>query len=232
MKNSRALLVTSAAAGCAVGVYLALRPRIHRWGATDAEIYRMWPGDELTPDSLLRQTRAITIQAPAERVWPWIVQIGQDRAGFYSYTVLENLFLAEMRNTYRIVPEWQTRRVGDDFWLAAKHRYGGQAKLSVAEVQPNRALVLVQPRDLASAVKDGYAPHGSWNFILQGLDERRTRLIMRSVAPEARSAWETAAWFAFWDPAHFIMERKMMVTIKRLAESMGQARAAGAGSNL
>jgi hypothetical protein len=206
----------------AVAVYaFAVRPWMIDWGSTEAERKRAWPGDELTPATPYRHLRAITIHVPAERVWPWIVQIGQDRAGFYSYTFLENLLLAEMRNTYRIVPEWQTRRVGEDFWMAPKHRYGGQARMMVARLDAPRALVLVHPQDIESALQRGYAPRGSWNFLLEPVSAQSTRLLMRSIAPEKRAAWESVAWSAFWEPAHFIMERKMMLRIKELAEDGG-----------
>jgi hypothetical protein len=193
-----------------------------RWGATDDDLRRTWPGDELSPKSPVVATRAVTIQAPTARVWPWIVQIGQDRAGYYSYTWLENLLLADMRNTYRIVPEWQTRYVGGNFWMAPPHRYGGQARMVVARLEPGRALVLVHPQDVVSALQKGYAPNGSWNFLLDAVDENTTRLVMRSIAPEKPSLWSQFAYTTFWEPAHFIMERKMMLTIKALAERAEQ----------
>lgn len=216
-----ALSWAGAIAGLAIGAYaFGVRPRIRTWGATPWEHFREWPGDELTPQTKRRATRAITIHATASEIWPWILQIGQDRAGFYSYTFLENLFRARMRNTYRIVPEWQQRRVGDDFWLAPKHRYGGQARIVVARLKPERALVLVQPQDAKSAIDDGYAPHGSWSFHLQPINRNSTRLIMRSVAGEHPTMKEKLADLFFWEPAHFIMERRMMTRIKQLAEAM------------
>ena len=75
----------------AAGYWLALRPRHLRWGATDADLARRWPGDELVDAPYTRAVRAITVNAPAEKVWPWIMQIGRDRGGFHSYTWLENL---------------------------------------------------------------------------------------------------------------------------------------------
>src|SRR5262245_30509427 len=102
----------AAIAGLAVGAYaFGVRPRMRIWGATPWEHFREWPGDELTPLTKGRVTRALTIHATPSDIWPWILQIGQDRAGFYSYAFLENLFGAEMRNTYRLVPEWQQRSV-------------------------------------------------------------------------------------------------------------------------
>src|SRR5512146_2147654 len=116
MKPKEKLICAGALSAAAAGVYaLAVRPWMLDWGATPAEIQRVWPGDELSPRTRYRHLRAITINAPAEQVWPWILQIGQDRAGYYSYTWLENVFRAEMHNTYRLVPEWQERHVGQDF---------------------------------------------------------------------------------------------------------------------
>ena len=219
-----ALSWAGAITGLALGAYaFGVRPRIRTRGATPWEHFREWPGDELTPQTRGRATRAITIHATPSEIWPWILQIGQDRAGFYSYTFLENLFRAEMRNTYRIVLEWQQRSVGDDFWLAAKHRYGGHARIVVAQLEPERALVLVQPRDAESAIDRGYAPHGSWSFYLQPIDRNSTRLIMRSIAGEHPTMKEKLADLFFWEPAHFIMEWRMMTRIKQLAE----AKAAG-----
>jgi len=90
-----------------------LRPWHQHWGITHDELSRSWPGDDLVPNACGDATHAITINAPALQIWPWIVQIGQDRAGFYSYTQLENLFGCEMRNAGQIVPEWQERHLGD-----------------------------------------------------------------------------------------------------------------------
>jgi hypothetical protein len=218
-RRSKLLLAASAATGSVVGAYaLVVRPWMLRWGATEAELKTKWPGDELTPRSSGGCTRAITIAAEPEQVWPWIVQIGQDRAGFYSYTWLENLFRADMRNTYRLVPEWQTRHVGEDFWMAAKHRYGGQARMVVARLEPARALVLVMPQDARSAIEHGYAPHGSWSFMLRPAGSNATRLIMRSVDAESGPPLGRIGGLAFFEPAHFIMERKMMLRIKALVE--------------
>lgn len=203
---------------------LAVKPWMFSWGATPEERSRRWPGDELTPRTRGICTRAITIQAPPERIWPWIVQIGQDRAGFYSYTWLENFFRAEMCNTFRLVPEWQQRHVGDDVWLAAKHRYGGLARMTIAQLEPRRAMVTVAYADRDVMLSSQWAPHGSWNFLLDPKADGSTRLIMRSVFPERLTPADRLTSL-FWDPAHFVMERKMMLTIKRLAESTPAAEA-------
>jgi len=226
MRTVSRFLLNGAAIAGALGLYeLVLRPRMFCWGASPEECSRAWPGDEFTPHTRGVCTRAITIRATPEQIWPWIMQIGQDRAGYYSYTWLENLFRAEMSNTLRLVPAWQHRKVGDDLWMAAKHRYGGRARMTVARIDPFRALVNVAYDDRESALNAQSAPHGSWNFLLEPISSGDsscpiTRLIMRSILPERMSLAARAASL-FWDPAHFIMERKMMRTIKRLAE--GQA---------
>jgi len=95
MRLEHPVVRAAALAGCLgllLAVYFAIaRPWFRRWGATDAEVSMALPGDEIVPAATSRETRAITIASPARYVWPWLAQIGQDRAGFYSYQVLENL---------------------------------------------------------------------------------------------------------------------------------------------
>ena len=138
-----------------LALLLLPRPWYMRWGATDAEIAGRYPGDQLSKHPQSLATRAVTIAAPVAEVWPWIVQTGQDRAGFYSYTWLENLFRAGMHNADRIIPEFQDRKAGDTVWLASKYRYGGQGRVVVALLQPNRAMVLVRPGDMEAVANGG-----------------------------------------------------------------------------
>ena len=94
------------------GLFLAVwHPWLMNWGATRDEQAMVLPGDTETPSAYL--TRAITIDAPPAVVWPWLMQIGQDRAGFYSNDYLENLTGANIHNADVIRPEWQVRAVGD-----------------------------------------------------------------------------------------------------------------------
>jgi len=204
--------VASGAALIATGL-LAARPWFLRWGATDEEVHGTWPGDEMSPDPASEATRAITIHAPVETVWPWIVQIGQDRGGFYSYTWLENLFGARMRNADTIIPNL-TREAGDTVWMTPRERFGGKGCVKVARLDPSRAVVMVSLEDYDAVLKTGVAPHGTWAILLQPLDDRTTRLIVRSRS----GPQEGALRFLFFDPAHFIMERKMMLSIRDRAE--------------
>ncbi len=211
------ILAGAAAAGSLL-YPLVIRPWLLKWGATEDELNWEWPGDELTPHRTGEATRAITIHASAREVWPWIVQLGQDRAGFYSYTWLENLFGCEMHNADKIVPEFQARKAGDTVWLTPKYRYRGLARMVVHELIPNRAMVLIMAEDVKAVEKTGRAPHGTWGFVLEPIDEHTTRLIMCSRAGEKQGALRTLFDRTVYDSAHFIMERKMMLGIKHRAE--------------
>src|SRR5438309_2256883 len=109
------------AAAIAVVIFAALlfsylyiiRPWHLHWGATHLDRIAVLPGDALSPYATAVVTHAVNIDAPAEAAWRWLVQLGQDRGGFYSYSFLENLVGCDMHNTFRIVPEWQQRTIGD-----------------------------------------------------------------------------------------------------------------------
>ncbi len=109
-------------------VYLAfLHPWLMNWGTTAQERQMTVPGDETFPDPGMQFTRSITINAPASAVWPWVVQIGQDRAGFYSYDWLENVVGADIHNQNAINPAWQALAPGDGFNNVSPHYLGGVA---------------------------------------------------------------------------------------------------------
>jgi len=205
----------------AAGVTYAmhLRPWLMNWGASREESRTALLGDEFAPGCRYRATRAVTIEAPEEVVWRWLIQVGQDRGGFYSYSWLENLFFADMRNADRIVPEFQLeRRVGDTVWLANPKRYGGRGRMIVAAIEPYRSLALVMPEDFAR-LRDGIAAHyGCWSFHLRSLHGGRTRMLVRSRSGNHSSLPQMLFDFVVFDPAHFLMERKMMLGIKERAE--------------
>ena len=205
----------AAATATLVACDLALRPWFLRWGATREELARTWPGDELCPDAASVATRGVTIHAPVDEVWPWLVQIGQDRGGFYSYAWLENLVGAQIHNADRLL-RVSPREVGDTVWMAPPERYGGQGCMKVARVEPKKALVLVSPADFDALQEEGgQAAEGTWAFILSPVDKKITRLIVRSRSgPKAG-----AGRFLLFDPIHFVMERKMMLGIRDRAEA-------------
>lgn len=209
----KSLSAGAAATAALVAGDLALRPWFMRWGATKDELARTWPGDELCPEAASVATRGVTIHAPIDEVWPWLVQIGQDRGGFYSYSWLENLFGARIHNADRLL-RVPPREVGDTVWMAPRERYGGRGCSKVAIVEPERALVLVSPEDYDTLEETGRAAEGTWAFLLTPVDKKITRLIVRSRSGPKASPGRVL----FFDPIHFVMERKMMLGIRDRAE--------------
>jgi len=219
-----ALFGLGMAAGVAYAVHM--RPWLMNWGASEEESVTALTGDDLAPDCRYRATRAVTIDAPVEEVWRWLTQLGQDRGGFYSYSWLENLFFADMRNAETIVPEYQReRRVGDTVWLANPKRYGGRARMTVASLDPYRSMALVMPEDAERLANGVPAKYGCWSFHLRSLHGNRTRLLVRSRSGNYSSLPQMLFDFLVFDPAHFVMERKMMLGIKERAERDSDRRA-------
>ena len=196
--------LVAAGAGALAGYVLAVRPWHLRWGATDEEVSESLPGDELVPRPNVMATHAITINAPVEEVWPWLLQIGQDKGGFYSYSWLENLVGCHLRNADRIMPEFQRLQVGDTVRLHPQ-----APPLPVLICKPPRTLVLGNNMDRP----------GAWGFHLKELDGSRTRLVIRGGGEWALGVLGWLLARAVFEPAHFIMERKMMLRISQLAEA-------------
>lgn len=194
-------------AGALAAYILRVRPWHLRWGATDEELRASLPGDELVPQPNVEATHAITVEAAVGEVWPWLVQIGQDKGGFYSYTWLENLVGCHMRNAGRIMPEFQRLQVGDSVRLHPK-----APPLPVLICKPPRALVLGSNTE---------SP-GTWGFYLKEVDEDTTRLVIRGRGDWGRGLVNLLVARAVFEPAHFIMERKMLLGIKLRAEALRQ----------
>jgi hypothetical protein len=216
-----AIIVTIFAALLFIYLYI-VRPWHLHWGATHLDRIAALPGDALTPYASAVVTHAVNIDAPAEAVWRWLVQVGQDRGGFYSYSFLENLVGCDMHNTFRIVPEWQQRAIGETVWLGSPKRFGGRARMVAALVEPMQSLVLATPSDweLIRTGKEGLET--AWTLSLQRKGVNTTRLIARQRSAANVSLWQSIVSFIFWEPAHFVMERKMLLTIKKLAEANPQ----------
>src|SRR6266700_897889 len=136
---------------------LVARPWQLRWGATAEEASTPLRGDDLVPDASYVTTRAITVRAPAGAIWPWLVQLGQGRAGFYTYDQLEQIVGAAIRSAERIVPELRQPALGD----VRLSPVGGP---TVAVLDPGRALVLYETMDLRTVSRSRLCrPHsGRW----------------------------------------------------------------------
>ncbi len=209
-KELRIIGIATAGASLLASYVLLARPWHLRWGATSEEIEESLPGDELVPHPALVSNHAITIHAPASEVWPWLVQMGQTRGGFYSYAWLENLVGCNMHNADRIVPEWQSLRAGDVVWLHPK-----APPLPVIIVEPQQAIVLGGPgEDHRQQVASG-----TWGFYLKAVNEKTTRLIIRGRGNRNPGLLSWFGHYVLFEPAHFVMERKMMMGIKQLAEN-------------
>lgn len=192
-----------------LAVVIALRPWHTSWGTSPEQRAMSLPGDELVPEAHYRMDHAVVVHAPADSVWPWVVQIGQDRGGFYSYDGLERLIGDDVRNADRIHPEWQERRVGDLVRAAQPDYLGGRLGTTlgwrVAQLEPGHALVLE-----------------NWGaFVVIPVDEHSSRLHIRLRGPGTPSLPGVVlgpATLLVFEPAHFIMERRMLLGIRDRAE--------------
>ncbi len=188
-----------------------LRPWYRKWGASDAEVGMSLPGDELVPDPRLESTRAITIQAPASVIWPWLVQMGQGRGGLYSYQRLENLIGCDIHNADRIISEHQNLKVGDRVRLTPQDN----PSFDVATIVPDSTLIL--RGEIPNP--QGKPTTWIWIFYLNPIQEGTTRLILRSRLDYASSFGNTLMWRVFTDPIAFNMERQMLQGIKARVEA-------------
>lgn len=184
------------------------RPWFMRWGATDEEMLQTLPGDEYIPTPLTESTRAITIQAPIEMVWPWVVQMGAEKGGFYSYTWIERLIQCPITNADSIHPEWQHPKPGDAFKLCPGN--SGPPPYLVIAVDESRSLIvghLLGEGETAT----GTIYYDTWAFTLHPLKNGDTRLIIRTRTST------TLGWEKYIEPGAFIMERGMLLGIRQRA---------------
>jgi hypothetical protein len=183
------------------------RRRQLRWGATAAEVVRSLPGDDLVPDPDVTATRAITIRAGVADVWPWIVQLGQGRGGFYSYDRLENLAGCDIHSADTINLVWQRLDVGDQVRLAPEFA------LNVAVAKAPHILVL----------QGGLLPGGAaapyeftWSFDLSPSSDATTRLVVRE--RYAYTRWWARCLIEPLTAVSFVMTHRMLRGIRDRAE--------------
>ncbi len=198
--------------------HLGLRDWCLRWGTTNAEAYGVLPGDDLFPAYKSQATHAITIHTAPEKIWPWLMQIGQDRSGFYSYTLLENAFGCDMPKVEHLVPEWKERVPGETVWFCNPKRFDGQGKMIPAIVESGYAFAMVTAKDWNNLKAGRLAQESIWSFTLEPAGPGQTRLIARVRGGTAPTLGSRAMGRLFWEPAHFVMEQKMLRTIRDLAE--------------
>jgi hypothetical protein len=183
-------------------ITILLLPWMDRWGTSDTEIDADLPGDDLLPDPPRVTNRSVTIDASPEAVYPWLAQMSADKSGMYSYTWLENLVGCKMAEVHEIRAEWQDPQPGDLMKMCAKDP--APPPYVVAQVFSNQAIVFYH-RD-ADKVAD------SWAFVLLPQPDGSTHLVSRTRTTMIGGMWEVIR------PITFVMERKMLLTIKRLSE--------------
>ncbi len=204
----RILCVAAVLAGLGL-TFFAVRPWYRSWGATPAERAMPLPGDEIAPAAISQETRGITIQAPPDRVFAWVAQIGQDRGGFYSYRILENIVGCEMPYVDHLDPWLEHWIVGDKLWMYPARKAGGRGHIVLRVLVPGRVLAFGG---------FGAADEGSWTFVVRPLGEQQTRLLFRGRGTEKASLFATAFTVLAFEPMHFAMERRTLENLKQLAE--------------
>jgi hypothetical protein len=202
----KVFLVLVGLAVLAIAAIILLTPSMDRWGAIDAEIQATFPGDELVPAPLSFVNHAVTINATPEEIYPWLVQMGADKGGLYSYTALETMIACPQTNADRIHPEWQNLQVGDLVKLCPKEP--GPPPYTVAQILPNQAIVMGH--------KENDKWVDLWQFVILPQADGSSRLILRT---------RTMAVGGLWDIIHpgvFIMERGLLLGVKERAEKMAK----------
>lgn len=180
-----------------------MRPWHVRWGATDSEVTAEMPGDDLVPGCQYRTTRAITIRARPEHVWPWLVQVGFGRAGFYSLDLLDNL---GRPSANRVLPELQQLRVGQ--WVPMSPTPSEVTAFRVHSFEMQRWLLWAKP-------------DSTWCWTLNDLGDGHTRLVARI---RTRHPWRRPAAAAvsvlLMEVGDFAMIRRMLKGIRARAEAL------------
>ncbi len=210
--------VAESIGGAAVMVAAFLTPfmrdaRSH-WGVDASVAARTFPGDELVAEPRWSWTHGIEIDAPPGEVWPWIAQLGADRGGFYSYQWLENIAGCDLANAETIHPEWAISE-GDTLLLHPK-----MPPLRVTSLEHRHHLVAHAEPDVAARSAGKPWAEASWAFVLESLEDGRTRLISRyRVATSSDLATRIGFGPALVEPIGFAMDRRMLLGVKARVEA-------------
>jgi len=194
------------------------RPENNRWGASEEEMNSELPGDGLVTDNVNENTRAITIRKSPKEIWPWIIQIGKGRAGFYSYDFIEKLFGIDISSVETVMEEYQNLKEGD--WIAISDDGPG---FEVYALRENEYLVLKSKQadhlDITGQIEEKFWEwKTTWSFVLRPVDDDLTRLIVRTRYNTGTKFLGKIFNYLIFEPGHFLMERKMMWGIKERAE--------------
>lgn len=194
------------------------RARSH-WGVDEATAARPLPGDALVPEARWSWTHGVTVEAEASSVWPWLAQVGADKAGFYSHQALENLAGCNLRNAETVHPEWEARLGG------ALSLHPRAPSLAIVAMDPGRWFVAFAAPDEAARREGGPWVAASWLFHVEPLGDGRCRVISRyRAACSDDLATRLAFGPALVEPIGFAMDRRMLLGIRERAEATAGAR--------
>ena len=219
--RSKARFVLESVEGVAVALAVLLtwplsQRWIRNWGSSPAERERVWPGDKLVSPDHTTYTRAIDVTASSAAVWPWLIQFGLGRAGFYSYELLERVVGIPVRNVESIVPGFQDLAVGDEILLHPK-----APGIPVAALEEGRQLCFGMVEGLNDAIERP-DPARSWSMYVEPGPRNSSRLLLRGcIEPLRKATFSKRLGILVDEPIDFIMEQRMLRTIKRLAERRG-----------
>jgi hypothetical protein len=200
------IFILGLAVALAVLYGFPIRRWMNHWGATASELTRRMAGDPLIAAPTFSYTMAVTVNAQPEHIWPWLVQMGYQRGGLYSYDWLDRLFgILDRPSATRILPEFQRLAVGDTIPLPHGQGY------PVAILEPLHALVL--------DMRNMWGFDWVWQFGLYAIDERQTRLVSRSHVRQ-KSVWVRLLTVMIMEPAAFLMTRRMLLGLKQRAEAL------------
>jgi hypothetical protein len=229
----RSFLRRAAAVGslAAWGYVTLARPWHRAWGASDVELRSTLRGDGIIPRPTAETTRGITIDTPPKYIWPWLLQLGQGRGGFYSYDWLENVAGLDIHSADEILPQFQSLVVGDDI------PFGNGVGIPVVRLEHERTLVLGASIDLATGLpfeSTGAAPERffsmTWAFILKPVHETATRLVARFRIEQRPQGLASATYPLLIEIPHFVMERKMLLGIRERSERLYRRETASEGT--
>jgi serine/threonine protein kinase len=219
--------------------WFVLRPWHLTWGTTDGRIHQSLPGDDLVPQAKMRTTHTVAIKAPAAEVWPWLAQIGHKRAGWYSYDWIHRILgvAGSVDDPYhsatRIIPELQEPQVGDSIEIAPGMGF------TITAIESGRTLVLNANMDMNTG--DSFDPAettpekyllSSWVWHLEEVDEKTSRLVVRTRQDYNPSLLNTLMIRGLVEPGGFLMERKTLLNIKRRVEATAKRRRKKSGKGL
>jgi hypothetical protein len=185
--------------------WFPVRHWFNRWGTTPHEVISAMPGDKIIANPTNSAMQAVTVAAVPENVWPWLVQMGYQRGGLYSYDWLDRLFgFLDRPSANNVLPEFQHLSAGD------KIPWGHGEYLTVNEIEPCKSLVLYY---------QGHGMEWVWQFVLSPLDAKHLRLVTRGIERTPKTIiWRLG--MILMEPAAFIMTKRMLLGVKQRAEAL------------